>query len=380
LEFRYTDEQLALRDTLQRFITNEYDFEHRRGIARTPFGLSREAWARYADLGILALPLPEEDGGLGGNSVDLMPVMEWVGRGLLLEPYLSTVVLTGQLIANLGTRTQRNTLLAGIGSGQLFVALAHYEPHSRYTLEHVSTSAQLERDGYLLSGFKNVVLDAPSADQILISARTSGSADDATGISLFIVPRAAGGVKLRAYPTQDGRRAADIALDRVKVGLDACLGSPSVALPFLERAIDKANAALCAEAVGIMDALNEHTLEHLKARKQFGVPIGSFQALQHRMVDMVTAAEQARSMAILAAVRADSNDPAERSRAVSGAKAYVMQAARFVGQQAIQLHGGMGVVDELIVSHYFKRLTVIGLTYGDADHHLARFGSSLFAA
>jgi alkylation response protein AidB-like acyl-CoA dehydrogenase len=238
----------------------------------------------------------------------------------------------------------------------------------------------LERDGYLLSGFKNVVLDAPSADQILISARTSGSADDATGISLFIVPRAAGGVKLRAYPTQDGRRAADIALDRVKVGLDACLGSPSVALPFLERAIDKANAALCAEAVGIMDALNEHTLEHLKARKQFGVPIGSFQALQHRMVDMVTAAEQARSMAILAAVRADSNDPAERSRAVSGAKAYVMQAARFVGQQAIQLHGGMGVVDELIVSHYFKRLTVIGLTYGDADHHLARFGSSLFAA
>ncbi len=380
MEFRYTDEQLALQDTLQRFMAKEYDFEDRRRIAGTPIGFSREAWAQYADIGVLALPLPQAHGGLGGNSVDVMLVMEAVGQGLLLEPYLSTVVLAGQLVADLGTPAQQQTLLAGIASGQTLVALAHYEPNARYNLQHVSTAARLEKGVYILSGFKNVVLDAPSADHLIVSARTAGKVGDPSGISLFIVPSAATGLTLRPYPTQDGRRAADIELDGVQVGLDACLGAPDAALPFLERAIDKANAGLCAEAVGIMDALNGRTLEYLKSRKQFGVPIGSFQALQHRMVDMITAAAQARSMAILAAVRADSSDAAERSREVSAAKAYVAQSARFVGQQAVQLHGGMGVVDELIVGHYFKRLTMIGLTYGDVDHHLARFGASLFAA
>ena len=374
MNFNYTEEQLALQDTLRRFIAKDYAFEHRRAMAKSADGFDRTAWKTFADFGILALPFPEDFGGLNGTAVDTMLVMEMLGRGLALEPYVSTVVICGGLIRDAGSAAQKEALLPAIAGGELMLALAHHESGTRYELGHVATTATANDKGWKLDGLKAVVLGAPSADKLIVSARNG------SGISLFLVDTKAAGVTLRAYPTQDGARAADIKLTNVAVGADALIGTAGNALPVIERALDYANAALCAEAVGIMSALNEVTLEYLKTRKQFGVPIGNFQALQHRMADMVIATEQARSMATLAAVRADSSDAAERSRAVAAAKAYVSQSARLVGQQAVQLHGGMGVVDELNVSHYFKRLTMIGLTFGDVDFHLGRFSDTLLAA
>ncbi|MDP1732896.1 MAG: acyl-CoA dehydrogenase family protein [Sulfuritalea sp.] len=374
MNFNYTEEQLALQDTLRRFYARDYAFEHRRALAKSADGFDREAWKTFADFGILALPFHEDFGGLNGTAVDTMLVMEMLGRGLALEPYVSTVVLCGGLIRDAGSTAQKEALLPAIAGGELMLALAHHEAGGRYELDRVATTATSTGSGWQLDGAKAVVLGAPSADTLIVSAR------DGKGVSLFLVDAKAAGVSMRAYPTQDGARAADIKLARVAVGADALIGPAGNALPVIERALDYANAALCAEAVGIMSALNEVTLEYLKTRKQFGVPIGNFQALQHRMADMVIATEQARSMATLAAVRADSSDAAERSRAVAAAKAYVSQSARLVGQQAVQLHGGMGVVDELNVSHYFKRLTMIGLTFGDADYHLGKFSDTLLAA
>ncbi|KAF0166269.1 MAG: acyl-CoA dehydrogenase domain-containing protein [Rhodocyclaceae bacterium] len=377
MDFNYTEEQLALQDTLRRFIARDYAFEHRRALAKSADGFDRQAWKTFADFGILALPFPEEFGGIsehGGNAVDTMLVMEMLGRGLALEPYVPTVVLCGGLIRDAGSSAQKEALLPAIAGGELMLALAHFEPGARYELDHVATTATAKGSGWQLDGAKAVVLGAPSADKLIVSAR------DGKEISLFLIDAKAPGVTLRAYPTQDGARAADIKLANVTVGADALIGTAGGALPIVERALDYANAALCAEAVGIMSALNEVTLEYLKTRKQFGVPIGKFQALQHRMADMVIATEQARSMATLAAVRVDSRDAAERSRSVAATKAYVTQSARLVGQQAVQLHGGMGVVDELNVAHYFKRLTMIGLTFGDADYHLGKFSDSLLAA
>jgi alkylation response protein AidB-like acyl-CoA dehydrogenase len=377
MDFNYTEEQLALQDTLRRFIARDYPFEHRRALANSADGFDRAAWKTFADFGILALPFPEDFGGIsehGGNAVDTMLVMEMLGRGLALEPYVPTVVLCGGLIRDAGSTAQKEELLPAIAGGELMLAFAHSEAGARYELDQVATTATAAGAGWQLDGAKAVVLGAPSADKLIVSAR------DAKGISLFLVDAKAPGVTLRAYPTQDGARAADIRLDKVAVGADALIGTAGGALPVIERAVDYANAALCAEAVGIMSALNEVTLEYLKTRKQFGVPIGKFQALQHRMADMVIATEQARSMATLAAVRVDSTDAAERSRSVAAAKAYVTQSARVVGQQAVQLHGGMGVVDELNVAHYFKRLTMIGLAFGDADYHLGRFSDTLLAA
>ncbi|MFH1870572.1 MAG: acyl-CoA dehydrogenase family protein [Pseudomonadota bacterium] len=374
MDFNYTEEQLALQDTLRRFIAKDYAFEHRRALAKSADGFDRAAWKTFADFGILALPFHEDFGGLNGNAVDSMLVMEMLGRGLALEPYVPTVVLCGGLIRDTGSAAQKEALLPAIAGGELMLALAHYEPGGRYALDRVATTATAKGEGWQLDGAKAVVLGAPSADKLIVSAR------DGTGMSLFLVDAKAPGVSLRAYPTQDGARAADIKFTGVQVGADALIGPTGGALAIVERAVDYANAALCAEAVGIMSALNEVTLEYLKTRKQFGVPIGKFQALQHRMADMVIATEQARSMATLAAVRVDSGDATERSRAIAAAKAYVTQSARLVGQQAVQLHGGMGVVDELNVGHYFKRLTMIGLSFGDTDYHLGRFSDTLLAA
>jgi alkylation response protein AidB-like acyl-CoA dehydrogenase len=377
MDFNYSNEQLALQETLQRFIDRDYGFERRRELARSPLGFSAEGWAQYADLGLLSLPFPEEFGGLGGNGVDIMLVMELIGRGLLLEPYLSTIVMGGGLIRDAASESLKRTLLPKIGAGELKLTLACYEAAGRYELSQVACAAVHSGGGWRLSGRKTVVLDAPSADYFLVSARTGGNAGDARGISLFLVRREAAGAALYAYPTQSGGRAADLRLEDVRVDANALIGAPGSALDIVERAVDRGIAALCAEAVGIIAALNEATLNHLKTRKQFGVPIGKFQALQHRMAEMFIAAEQARSMAIIAAVYADSDDAAERRRAVSGAKAYIGQAARLVGQQAVQMHGAMGMVDELIVSHYFKRLTMISSSLGDVDFHLARFSSML---
>jgi alkylation response protein AidB-like acyl-CoA dehydrogenase len=377
VDFRYTEEQVALQDTLRRFISRDYGFEQRRALSGSQLGYSADAWRQYAELGLLALPLPEAFGGLGGGGIDVMVVMEMLGQGLLLEPYLSTVVLCGGLIRDAASKEIKRALLPGIAAGRVQIALAAYEAAGRYDLAHVACRALPDGGGWRLSGRKTVVLDAPSADYLLVSARTGGNVAEAQGISLFLVPRDAAGLTLIAYPTHSGGRAADVELRDVPIGADSVIGVPGEALGIIERAVDGGLAALCAEALGIVAALNDATLNYLKSRKQFGVPIGNFQALQHRMAEMFIAAEQLRSMAIIAAVHADSRDAAERRRAVSGAKAYVGRAARFVGQQAVQLHGAMGMVDGTIVSHYFKRLTMIDMSLGDADFHLARFSDTL---
>jgi len=380
MDFNLSEEQVAIQDTLRRWLAKEYGFEQRRAIAKSADGFSRDAWARYAGLGLLMLPLPEADGGLGGNAVDTMVVLETLGASLALEPYLSTVVVAGSLVTDLGVGALRNELLGGIASGALLATLAHLEPGVRYNRQCVATTARREGDVHLLSGHKAVVLGAPSANQLIVSARTSGVANDAAGITLFVVDPCAEGVTIAGYANQDAQRAGEVKLSNVKVGAEAMLGPMDGALPAIERAIDRGIAGLCAEAVGIMAALNAATLEYLRQRKQFGVHIGSFQALQHRMVDMVLATEQSRSLAMLAAIKADSEDPAERSRAVSAAKAYIGQALRQVGQEAVQMHGGMGVTDELMAAHCFKRLTMIDATFGNADHHLARFSDTLLVS
>jgi alkylation response protein AidB-like acyl-CoA dehydrogenase len=377
MEFNYSEEQLALQDTLQRFISRDYDFDKRRGFSATASGYSAEAWSQYAELGLLALPFPEELGGLGGNAVDTMVVMEQFGQGLLLEPFLSTVVTCGGLLRDAASPTLKQKLLPQIAAGRLKISLAAYEAAGRYDLSYVASTARESGGNWSLSGRKTVVLDGGSADYFLVSARSGGKTGDRDGISLFLVPRDAKGLTIAAYPTQSGARAADLLLENVSVGAEALIGEPGRALGVIERAVDRAIAALCAEAVGIINALNQATLSYLKTRKQFGVAIGTFQALKHKMADMLIAAEQSRSMAIIAAVHADSEDAADRHRAVSAAKAYIGQAGRLVGQHAVQMHGGMGVVDELIVSHYFKRLTMIDLTFGDADYHLASFSETL---
>jgi alkylation response protein AidB-like acyl-CoA dehydrogenase len=396
VDFRYSEEQLALQETLQRFIVRDYDFERRRALARSPLGFSAEAWERYAEFGLLALPFPEKFGGLGGTGVDVLTVMEQVGRGLLLEPFATSVVICGGLIRDVASDAVCESILPQIAAGKVRVALAAHEAAGRYELRHVATSATRgggstgstgasrsasasgsgSGSGWRLNGAKSVVLDAPSADYFLVSARAAGAVADADGISLYLVPRAAPGLTLSGYPTQSGGRAADLRLEDVTVGDDALIGAPERALGSIEKAVDAGIAALCGEALGIVTALNEATLNYLKTRKQFGTPIGAFQALQHRMAEMYIAGEQIRSMAIIAAIHGDSPDAAARRRAVSGAKAYIGQAARFVGQQAVQLHGAMGLVDDLPVGHYFKRLTMIDLTFGDADFHLARFSDS----
>jgi alkylation response protein AidB-like acyl-CoA dehydrogenase len=377
MEFNYSEEQLALQDTLQRFISRDYDFDKRRAFSASPAGFSAAAWSQYAELGLLSLPFAEEFGGLGGSAVDIMLVMEQFGQGLLLEPYLSTVVTCGSLIQDSASDALKQRLLPQIAAGTLKLSLAAYEAAGRYDLSYVGCTAQQSGGSWRLSGRKTVVPDGASADFFLVSARGSGKTGDRDGISLFLVPRDAQGLTIAAYPTQSGARAADLLLENVTVTAADLIGAAGSALPIIERAVDRAIAALCAEAVGIINALNQATLSYLKTRKQFGVAIGTFQALKHKMADMLIAAEQSRSMAIIAAVNADSDNAAERHRAVSAAKAYIGQAGRLVGQHAVQMHGGMGVVDELIVSHYFKRLTMIDLSLGDADYHLASFSETL---
>ena len=376
MDFRYSEEQLALQDTLQKFIARDYDFAHRRALSRSPLGYSAEAWDRYAELGLLALPFPEEFGGLGGGGVDTLVVMAELGQGLLLEPYLSTVVLCGGLIRDAAPAEMKQSLLPQIAAGKCRLALAAYEAAGRFDLAYVTCSAVAEGTQWRLSGRKAVVLDGPSADQFIVAARTGGDAGDVDGITLFLVPRGTPGLAMFEYPTQSGGRAADLKLTDVVLGSDSVIGGVGGGFGPLQHAVDSGIAALCAEALGIVTALNQMTLNYLKTRKQFGVVIGVFQALQHRMADMYIAAEQTRSMAIIAALQADSSDLAARTLAISGAKAYIGEAIRYIGQQAVQLHGAMGVVDESIVSHYFKRLTMIDISFGDADYHLARFSDS----
>jgi pimeloyl-CoA dehydrogenase small subunit len=373
MDFDFTDEQRLLDETVRRLVKDAYDIPKRKRYIAMPEGFSRELWARFAELGLLGLPVAEAEGGFGGTAVETMIVMESFGRGLVVEPFLASVVLGGGLVALAGSAAQKKAVLPHVAAGKLLLAFAHGERQSRYTLSDVETTATKDGSGYVLRGQKGVVLQGDSAGTLIVSARTSGSSRERNGITLFLVDAKAKGVAVRGYPTVDGLRAAEIALDAVRVDGDAVLGAPGAAYPTIEHAVDRAIAALCAEAVGIMETLNAATLDYLKTRKQFGVPIGSFQALQHRMADMVLEHEQSKSMAVLAALSADLTDARERRRVISAAKVQIGKSGRFVGQQSIQLHGGIGMTDEYVAGHYFKRLTMIDQCFGDVDHHLDRF-------
>jgi alkylation response protein AidB-like acyl-CoA dehydrogenase len=369
MNFEFKEEQLQLADALKRWIARDYSFEARRAIVASPAGVSDRAWATLAELGLTALPVPEAQGGFAGDAVDMFVVMQELGRGLVVEPYFATVL--GAEFLRLGGGHE--DLLERVAAGELKLACALGERQSRHDMRDIATRAEANGDGWVLSGEKKVVLHGAQADVLIVSARTGGAQRDEDGIALFAVPADAPGVRLTEYRMLDGQRAADLRLDGVQVGPEAMVGEPGKGWGVLEAALDYGAGLLCAEAVGAMDALFAATLEYLKTRQQFGVPIGKFQALQHRMADMYIHLEQARSMALLAAVRLRGGNAAERRQAVSAAKYRIGQAARFVGQQAVQLHGGMGVTDELPAAHYFKRLSTIELTLGDADHHLARF-------
>jgi alkylation response protein AidB-like acyl-CoA dehydrogenase len=367
MDFELKPEQEQLRDMLQRYVRKDYAFEARRRIVASPEGFSREVWSAFAGLGLLGIGIPEEHGGIGGDATDTFVVMEALGTGLVVEPYLTTVVLGAGLVRDAGSAAQKAAILPEVASGGMLLALAHEEPGSRYELDQPATVARKGPNGYTLKGEKAVALHGDSADKLIVSAKTG------SGVSLFLVDAKAPGVSRKGYPTRDDHRAADVTLADVSVAKEALLGGEGEGVAILEAGIDRAIAALCAEAMGAMDALNQQTLEYLKTRKQFGVAIGTFQALKHRMADMFIAAAEARSMACLAAIRAAEPDRAARRHAISGAKALVGRSIRYVGQQAVQLHGGMGVTDELAASHYFRRLTAINATFGDADHHLGLF-------
>jgi alkylation response protein AidB-like acyl-CoA dehydrogenase len=376
MDFTLCDEQRLLEDTVARFVRERYDADARRTAMAAPEGWSRAVWARLSALGLLGLPFAEDEGGTGAGPEEIMIVMEQLGRGLVVEPFLSTVVLCGGLIAKAGTLRQREAMQPRIAEGALTLALAHGEPGSRWNLADVTTRAEGKRSDFVLNGVKTGALFADSADTLIVSARLEGGRRQERGIALFLVARTAPGVVVRATPTFDGLRTAEVTLTDVVVPVDDVLGPLGLAFPKLEAAVDAATAALCAEAVGTMARLNELTLEHLKTRQQFGQPLGANQVLRHRMVDMTIACEEARSMMLLATMHAADPDPVARRRAVSAAKAQVGRAARIVGQGAVQLHGGMGVVMENATGQHFRRLTAIELTFGDTDHHLDRFAKA----
>jgi len=368
MDFDLTEEQRLLKDSVDRLIADQYAFEQRKKYMAEPAGWSQAIWSQYAEIGLLGLPFEEKLGGFGGGAVETMIVMEAFGRGLVLEPYFATVILGGGLLRRAGNDALRAALVPQIIAGKLKLAFAHIERQSRYDIADVGTSAHKDGDCYVLDGAKSVVLHGDCADKLLVTARTSGGRRDRNGVGLFLVDADAAGVAHRGYPTQDGLRAAEVTLSNVRIGADAVLGTD--VLPAVEHVVDEAIAALCAEAVGCMQAMHETTLEYLKTRQQFGRPIGSFQVLQHRSVDMLVALEQARSMAMFSAVMAGEDDPTERRRAIAAAKVQIGRSGRHVGQEAIQLHGGIGMTMEYKVGHYFKRMTMIDMLFGDADAHL----------
>ena len=379
MDFDLNDEQRLLKDSVERLIASRYEFDQRKQHANNPDGWSRELWAQYAELGLLGLPFAEQHGGFGGGPTETMIVMEAFGRGLVLEPYLATVILGGSLLRHAGDAAQQAKLLPAVAAGKLLLAFAQTERQARYDLADVATAARRDGDAWRLDGEKSLVLHGDCADTLIVSARVSGNRRDRDGIGLFLLDARGNGVTRRGYPAQDGQRAAEITLDGAR---GEPLGAPGQALPVIERVVDEAIAALCAEAIGVMASMHELTVEYLKTRKQFGRAIGEFQVLQHRAVDMLVALEQARSMALFATMMTTSDDAAERHRAIAAAKVQVGKSGRHVGQEAIQLHGGIGMTMEYKVGHYFKRMTVIELMFGDTETHLAALADmgSLIAA
>jgi pimeloyl-CoA dehydrogenase small subunit len=377
MDFDLSDDQRLLKESVGKLLGAHYgEFAKRRAYAAQPYGFEPGIWAEYAESGILGLPFAEAHGGFGGGGVETMLVMEAIGNALALEPYLTSTVLCGDILMQSGNTALAEEFLPQLADGTKIIGLAQIERSSRHDLHDVSLTARTEGENYMLEGEKSIVIGGGVADAFVVSARTSGNIRDKTGISLFLVDGKTAGVSRRSYPTQDGTQAAEISFAQSRIPAARMLGSIGEGLPILEHGVDTAIAGLCAEAVGVMDALVKLTVEYLKARKQFGVAIGSFQVLQHRAVDMHMMLELARSMAIYSALAIEQSDRAARHRAISAAKVQIGRSARFIGQQAVQLHGGIGMTMEYKGGHYFKRLTMIEQQFGDADHHLQQLAAA----
>jgi pimeloyl-CoA dehydrogenase small subunit len=376
MDFDLSEEQRLLKDSVDGLLTDAYDFEQRKKYMKEKGGWSKAIWGKLAEQGLLGLPFSEADGGFGAGAVESMIVMEALGKAMVLEPYLATVVIAGGFLRHGASEAQKAAHIPSIIDGSKTFAFAQLEKNSRYDLNDVATTAKKKGDGWIIDGEKFVVINGENADTLIVTARTTGSQRERSGVGVFLVPGNAKGVVRKGYPTQDGLHAADISFTGVEVDGSAAIGDPGNALPLIERVVDEARTAICAEAVGAMDESLKTTVEYLKTRKQFGVPIGSFQTLQHRAADMFVAVEQARSMSMFATMATDFDDARQRATAVAAAKVQIGKSMKFVGQQAIQLHGGIGMTMEAKIGHYFKRLTMIENTFGDTEYHLRRVTES----
>lgn len=375
MDFDLSEEQQLLKDNVERLMLDRYGLDQRRRCGLEDPGFSEAMWARYAELGLLAMPFAEEHGGFGGGAVETLIVMEAFGKALILEPYFATVVLAGGVLRLAASDAQKAQIIPAIAQGRTKLAFAYAEPQSRYDLFDVQTQAKRDGDGWVLNGAKGLVLHGQTADKIVVSSRTAGDRRDKEGIGLFLLDGNAPGVTRRGYPTQDGLRAAEVTLENVRVSAADVIGDPVGAFPVISRVADEAIAALCAEAVGCFAEMHATTVEYLKMREQFGVKIGTFQALQHRAVDMFVELEQSRSMAMYAAMMAGESDAAERERAASAAKVQIGRSAKVIGHQSIQLHGAIGMTMEYSIGHYFKHIAMLDTQLGDAYHHLERLAA-----
>ena len=374
MDFTFNEEQTMIQDQVEQFIQKEYDWETRQELSNSDLGFGTHNWKTFAELGWLGIAVSEKNGGFGGSSIETMLIMEEFGKGLVVEPFLETVVMSAGILDRHGTDEQKNQALNSVINGEMHLALAYAEPQSRFNLSDVVTEAKEEGDNFVINGFKSVVMNGPSANKIIISARTSGTQLEDKGMSLFLVDSDIEGVTKSDYLTVEGRKASDINLENVIVSNSCLIGSLNAGFDILDEAIDRSILAISAEAVGAMEILYKTTVEYTKTREQFGTPIGKFQVLQHRMVDMFMEYEQCKSLLYMATMKNEESAP-DAKKAISGLKYQVGKAGKFVGQQSVQLHGGMGVTDELNVGHYFKRLTTIGTIFGNADFHLKQYTS-----
>jgi len=374
MDFTFNEEQSLIQDQVDQFVQKEYDWETRQSLSNSELGFGEDNWKKFAELGWLGISVSEDSGGFGGSAIESMLIMEAFGKGLVVEPFLETVIMAGGLIDDYGSNQQKSSFLEPAIAGEMHLALAYAEPQSRFNLSDVVTEAKADGDNFIINGYKSVVMNGPSADQIIVSARTSGTQLDENGISLFIIDANASGLDKTNYKTVDGRRASDLTFENVSVSKENLIGDQDKGFDILDSAIDKAILAISAEAVGAMEVLYKTTVEYTKTREQFGTAIGKFQVLQHRMVDMFMEYEQCKSLLYMATMKHEEKVE-DAKKAISGLKYQVGKAGKFIGQQAVQLHGGMGVTDELNVGHYFKRLTTVGTIFGNTDYHLKKYTS-----
>ena len=374
MDFTFNEEQSLIQDQVDQFVQKEYDWETRQSLSNSELGFGEDNWKKFAELGWLGISVSEDSGGFGGSAIESMLIMEAFGKGLVVEPFLETVIMAGGLIDDHGSDQQKSSFLEPAIAGEMHLALAYAEPQSRFNLSDVVTEAKADGDNFIINGYKSVVMNGPSADQIIVSARTSGTQLDESGISLFIIDANASGLDKTNYKTVDGRRASDLTFENVSVSKENLIGEQDKGFEILDSAIDKAILAISAEAVGAMEVLYKTTVEYTKTREQFGTAIGKFQVLQHRMVDMFMEYEQCKSLLYMATMKHEEKAE-DAKKAISGLKYQVGKAGKFIGQQAVQLHGGMGVTDELNVGHYFKRLTTVGTIFGNTDYHLKKYTS-----